>query len=72
MTFFSYIAQSFAPALYGQLSNTLNATANPRVYGYVVFAAMLIGSVASNLFYWKAGKAYEKAMEGKDVEGATA
>ena len=66
--FFSYIAQSIAPALFGYIANVSGAAANPRIFGYIVFASMLLGSTASNIFYYRAGKQYEKIMKAKEQE----
>ena len=65
-TFFSYFAQSFAPPFYGKIANMLSASTNPRMYGYVVCMAAVVGSLTSNIFYWKAGKAYGDVMRKKE------
>ena len=40
--------------------------ANPRIYGYLILAAMAFGNSLSSIYYWKAGREYEKIMEAKE------
>ena len=46
----------------------MGAPSNPRIYGYLVLIAMSVGLLGGNIFYWRAGKAYEKIMKKKDAE----
>ena len=57
-TFFTYIVGTISPLLFGLLANQMGAISNPRVYGKIVFYAMITGSVFSNIFYFRAGKCY--------------
>ena len=66
-TFFSYISQTIAPAVFGSLAFRFGAVNNPRVYGYIVFSAMFLGSMLSNFFYLRAGREYKKVMMAKDA-----
>ena len=65
-TFFAYIAQTLSPLVFQQMAKSLNAAANPRVYGIMVLTATSIGYLGSNLFYHRAGKEYSKMMIAKD------
>ena len=48
------------------MAKSMNAAANPRVYGIMVLTATTIGYLGSNFFYRRAGKEYTKIMEEKD------
>jgi hypothetical protein len=48
------------------MARSLNAAANPRVYGFMVLTATTFGYLGSNLFYHRAGKEYTKMMIEKD------
>lgn len=65
-TFFAYIAQTISPLVFQALAKYFNAPQNPRVYGFMVLLAISIGYLGSNIFYYKAGKLYEKMMIKKD------
>lgn len=65
-SFYAHISETFAPLIFSSLALKYNATAIPRVYGYLVFAAVLFGYGLSNIFYYRAGKEYKKQMEEKD------
>ena len=39
----------------------------PRIYGYLVLGAVSFGYLLSNVFYYKAGRAYKKFMEAKEA-----
>ena len=64
-SFFTYIGQTFSPLLFNFLAQYFNAVGNPRVYGYLILFAMLVGNLTSSIFYWKAGREYEKIMKKK-------
>lgn len=61
-SFFTYIGQTLSPMLFNLLAQYFGATINPRVYGYLILGAMIVGNLTSNIYYWKAGKEYEKIM----------
>jgi MFS family permease len=65
-TFFAYIAQTISPLVFQRMAKSMNAAANPRVYGIMVLTATTIGYLGSNFFYRRAGKEYTKVMEEKD------
>jgi len=44
----------------------MGAVNSPRVYGQLVTAAVTLGYLGSNIFYYKAGRAYKKMMEERD------
>lgn len=52
--------------IFQRLAKYFNAAANPRVYGFMVLLAISVGYLGSNIFYWRAGKKYEKMMQEKD------
>jgi hypothetical protein len=52
-----------APLIFGFFANYYGAINNPRIYGYLVTAAVTVGYLSSNIFYYKAGKEYKKLME---------
>jgi hypothetical protein len=55
-----------APLIFGFFANYYGAIRNPRVYGYLVTAAVTLGYLGSNIFYYKAGKEYSKMMTERD------
>jgi hypothetical protein len=57
------MSETFAPLIFGALATRFNATLFPRVYGYLVFGAVCLGYGFSNIFYYKAGRQYEKLMK---------
>ena len=65
-SFYAHISETFAPLIFGVLALKYNAVAIPRVYGYLVFLAVLFGYGLSNIFYNRAGKEYKKTMEERD------
>jgi MFS family permease len=65
-TFYAYLAQTLAPLIFGFFANYYGAMANPRIYGYLVTAAVTCGYLGSNVFYYKAGREYEKMMQQRD------
>ena len=52
--------------LFNLLAYYFGAASNPRVYGYLILGAMFVGNLTSNIYYWRAGKEYEKIMKEKD------
>lgn len=56
------MTQTIAPVIFSILVNYFGAVVNPRVYGYLILAFTMFGYLGSNVFYWKGGKEYEKAM----------
>jgi len=48
----------------------MGAVDDPRVYGKLVTAAVTFGYLGSNIFYYKAGKAYKFLMEERDNKNA--
>lgn len=69
-SFYAHISETFAPLIFGALASFYQAPFFPRVYGKLVFAAVLIGYGLSNFFYYKAGNHYEKLMQKIDNEKA--
>ena len=65
-TFYAHIAQTIAPLIFGFFANYFGAVGNPRVYGYLVTAAVTMGYLGSNVFYYKAGKEYKNMMEARN------
>ena len=65
--FFSHLAQTFSPLVFSLLAKSLGAVNNARIYGYLVFAAVSFGYLSSNIFYYKAGRAYKKVQEQKEA-----
>ena len=65
-TFYAYLAQTIAPLIFGFFANYYGAVNNPRIYGYLVTAAVSLGYLSSNVFYYKAGREYKKIMEKRD------
>lgn len=61
-TFYAYLAQTFAPLVFSYFANKFGAFGTPRIYGYLVTTAVTIGYLTSNLFYYRAGRAYKKFM----------
>ena len=53
------------------MAKNLGAVQTPRIYGYLLASAVTGGYLVSNIFYWKAGKAYTKFMERRDQNKAT-
>ena len=49
------------------LAKNLGAAGSPRIYGYLVFGAVSFGYLLSNVFYYKAGRAYKKFMNAKEA-----
>uniref|UniRef100_A0A7S3CMT4 Major facilitator superfamily (MFS) profile domain-containing protein n=1 Tax=Strombidium rassoulzadegani TaxID=1082188 RepID=A0A7S3CMT4_9SPIT len=68
LAFYGNIASSLSPLFFGFLAQRMGAVANPRIYGYIILAAVIIGYLGSNFFYWRAGKEYTKLMKRKDAE----
>lgn len=48
----------------------MGAVDTPRVYGKLITAAVTFGYLGSNVFYYKAGKAYKTFMEERDEKAA--
>lgn len=48
----------------------MGAVSFPRIYGYLLFGAVAIGYLGSNIFYWRAGRAYTKIMTERDEQEA--
>ena len=67
-TFFAFIVGTIAPLVFGNLANSMGAMANPRLYGHITCYAMLIGSLLSNIFYFRAGLKYKEMMEKKSED----
>ena len=65
--FFSHLAQTFSPLIFSLLAKNLGAVNNARIYGYLVLGAVSLGYLSSNLFYYKAGRAYKKIQERKEA-----
>jgi hypothetical protein len=49
--------------MFGFLVKMYNAPEFPRVYGYLVALACIIGYGSSSIFYYKAGRHYERIMK---------
>ena len=64
--FFAHLAQTLSPLLFSFLAKSFGAVNAPRIYGYLLFGAVSIGYLGSNIFYYKAGRAYTKFMEDRD------
>ena len=64
--FYSHMAQSLAPLLFGLFAKSFDAFTNPRIYGYLISAFVTVGYLCSNYFYLKAGRAYKSLMEERD------
>lgn len=52
--------------MFGFLAKSMGASSNPRVYGQLITAAVTFGYLGSNIFYYKAGRAYKAFMEERD------
>ena len=57
------MAASAAAGVLGVLCNAFNATANPQLYGKLIFYGDSVGYVGSIFAFWKATKAYKKFKE---------
>ena len=60
--FYSTIAATVSPAVFGAMAVWFNASANPAIYGYLITFFTLIGYGGSVPFFWLAGKEYQKYM----------
>jgi hypothetical protein len=58
-SFYIHIAETFAPLIFVFFANKYGAPDLPRVYGYLIFAAVTLGYGISSIFFHRAGKAYE-------------
>lgn len=67
-TFYAYLAQTIAPLIFGFLAKSMGAASDPRVYGKLITAAVTLGYLGSNIFYYKAGRAYESLMQDRDLK----
>ena len=65
--FCASISGVISTALVGQLQSIFNASANPRIYGYILSAVIGVAHLSSLPFVYKAGKAYTKFMNEKSV-----
>ena len=63
--FYSAMAATISPAVFGYFSNLLGASSNPAIYGYLITAFTFIGYGGSVPFFWLAGKEYKKYMLAK-------
>ena len=61
-SFYAHVSETFAPLIFGALATRFNAPVFPKIYGYLVFGAVTLGYGLSNIFYYRAGKHYEKLM----------
>ena len=68
--FFAHLAQTVSPLIFSFLAKSMGAVANPRIYGYLLFGAVALGYLGSNIFYWKAGRAYTDFMTARDEKEA--
>ena len=66
--FYAHLAQTFSPLVFSLLAKNMGAMQTPRIYGYLVLGAVSFGYLLSNVFYYKAGRAYKKVMEAKEAE----
>jgi MFS family permease len=69
-TFYAYLAQTIAPLIFGYFAKSMGAVNDPRVYGKLVTTAVTIGYLGSNIFYYRAGRAYSKMMKERDEKNA--
>lgn len=60
--FFTAIASTFTPILFGKIAKSLGASANPAIYGYLIAAFGIVGYWGSIPFWYLAGKSYEEEM----------
>ena len=60
----------FSTVLLNLLANIFNATANPSVYGKLIFLFSIIGYAGSIPSFWRAGKEYKKMVENKERNAA--
>ena len=60
--FYTALAATVSPALFGFMANSLGAASNPSIYGYIVTLFSVIGYGGSVPFFWLAGKEYKKYM----------
>ena len=61
-SFYIHIAETFSPLIFVYLANYYGAPDLPRIYGYLIFAAVTLGYGVSSIFFHRAGKAYEQIM----------
>ena len=62
-TFYMTIAGTVGTALCGIISNGLNASANPYMFGRILAVITTASSLASIPFYWLAGKYFKEHIE---------
>jgi hypothetical protein len=60
--FYTALAATISPAVFGYLANSLGAAANPAIYGFLLTLFTLIGYGGSVPFFWLAGREYKKFM----------
>ena len=65
-TFYSHIAQTIAPAMFGFLAKYYGAFKVPQVYGKLITGFVICGYLISSIFYMRAGRAYTKLMEARN------
>ena len=61
-TFYAHIAQTISPIIFTYFATKMNAPGNPAVYAKLIFSAVCFGYGVSNIFYYRAGKAYTRLM----------
>ena len=61
--FWTSIAATICPIVFGYIANLMGAAANPAIYGYILTGFACLGYWGSIPFWWLAGKSYTKFIE---------
>lgn len=60
--FYTALAATISPAVFGYLANFLGAAANPSIYGFLLTGSTILGYGGSVPFFWLAGREYKRYM----------
>ena len=59
-SFYTSIAQTLSPIVFGFLASIFKANANPALYGPLITVFVAFGYIISTYFYWRGGISYKK------------